>query len=204
MDIHKLPYYGDKTDYYVLGGKQERGTTQFFEFLTCAIVVAGRRFTIDAVPIHPLDNLEDLIDKIIKRAKRKVHIDKAYLDRGFDRPRIINILKANGIRFLMPKIKSPTVKQWFDKSEDCKARIIENFEIGTGENKAIANLVLVDDQEGIKRAFITNLNISPQIAHLSHQNVHPVKKLSARAAERSPQSRYRFQAMDALLTEDDA
>ena len=58
---------------------------------------------------------------------------------------------------------TPTVKAWFDKSEDCKARVIKDFDIGKG--KATANLVLVDDQEGIKRAFITNLNIPAQISH---------------------------------------
>jgi len=59
------------------------------------------------------------------------------------------------------KIKSPTVKSWYDKSEDCKARIIKDFKIGN----EITNLVLVDDEDGVKRAFITNLDIPEQLAH---------------------------------------
>jgi putative transposase len=61
----------------------------------------------------------------------------------------------------MPKIKSPTVKAYYDKSEDCEARVIENFKIGE-ESTA---LVLVNDHDGIKRAFSTNIKISESIAH---------------------------------------
>ncbi|MBI2667995.1 hypothetical protein HYX17_04490 [Candidatus Woesearchaeota archaeon] len=61
----------------------------------------------------------------------------------------------------MPKIRSSTVKQWYDKSEDCKARVIKDFKFGD----VITNLVLVDDEVGIKRAFSTNLDIPEQLTH---------------------------------------
>jgi len=163
-DIHKIPYYGDKNDPYVVEGKHERGTTHFYQFLTCSIVVAGQRFTIDAVPIHKLDNIHDLIGKSLERVKQKVHINKAYLDRGFDKPKIINVIKSHKVNFIMPKIRSDTVKAWMRKSEECKARVIEDFEIGK-KDVAVVNLILVDDEEGIKRAFITNFHIPEQLAH---------------------------------------
>jgi len=164
IDVHKIPYYGDGMD-YIGAGKPERGTSNFYSFLTCAIVVGGKRFTIDAIPVHPLDLMENLVDKIIKRAKSKVHIDKVYLDRGFNGSKIINVLKGNNVRFVMPKSRSMTVKAWYDKAEGSTARVIKDFKIGTGESQATVNLVLVDDDEGIKRAFITNLDISEPMAH---------------------------------------
>ena len=127
IDIHDVPYYGSKSDPFVIGGKRDRGTNHFFKFVTCSIVVSGRRFTIDAIPIHNFDKIENLVDKLVKRAKEKIRIDKVFLDRGFDKPSVIKILKENRVKFLMPKIKSPTVKQWYDKSEDCKSRIIKGF-----------------------------------------------------------------------------
>lgn len=87
------------------------------------------------------------------------------MDRGFDRAKIINVLKKHNVKFIMPKIKSLTVKSWFDKSEACKSRVIHDFQIGKGNNKAIANLVLVDDEEGIKRAFFCNFDIAPPLAY---------------------------------------
>jgi len=166
IDVHNIPYYGDKSDDYVVESKQESGTNHFYSFLTCAIVVEGRRFTIDAIPIHKLDKIrmENLVDTIIKRAKSKVHIDKVYLDRGFNSARIVNVLKKNNVKFIMPMQRLETIKAWFDKAEDCKARVINNFRFGYNE-KAFVNLVLVDDEEGIKRAFITNVNIPEPLAH---------------------------------------
>ncbi|MFH1592370.1 MAG: transposase [Candidatus Woesearchaeota archaeon] len=164
LDVHKIPYYGDKNDSYVVEGKNDRGTSHFYQFLTCSIVVAGRRFVLDAIPIHKLDNLENLVDKIIKRTQSNINIDKAYLDRGFDKPKVINILKANKVKFIMPKIRTDIVKDWIRKSTNCKARIIKDFKIGK-KDVAIVNLILVDDDEGIKRAFITNFHIPVQLAH---------------------------------------
>ena len=51
------------------------------------------------------------------------------------------------------------------KSQDCKARVIKDFEISKGKDRAIVNLILVDDDEGIQRAFITNFDIPLQLTH---------------------------------------
>lgn len=162
-DIHDVRYYGKPIN-YVCGGKFDRGTTNFFKFLTCSIVVAGKRFILDVIPIHPLDSIEKLLDTSLKRIKKKVKVNIAYLDRGFDKPKILNVLKQNKIHFITPKIKSLTVKAWFDKSEAIKSRVILNFQIGRGVEKALVNLVLVDDNHKIKRAFICNFDIAPCLA----------------------------------------
>ncbi len=163
IDIHKVPYYGKYINpNYIKGGVAEGiGTRQFFHFITCAIVTPGGRFTIDAIPMSPFDNLETLVERLIKRAKSKIKIRHCYMDRGFDRTEIINVMNRNNIKFIMPKVRSPTVKKWLDKGEDCKSRIIKNFKIGN----TTTNLVLVNDENGIKRAFSTNLDIPEQLTH---------------------------------------
>lgn len=97
------------------------------------------------------------------RVKRKIRINIACLDRGFDKPKVINVLKKHKIKFIMPKIRSDTVKAWFDKAEGTPSRLIKDFQIGI-DNKAIVNLYLIDDELGIKRAFITNFFIPETIA----------------------------------------
>lgn len=163
-DIHNICYYG-KNMTYTCGGKHERGTSKFFQFLTCSIVVAGQRFILDIVPIHSVDRIENLLDMSLKKVKSKIRVNIAYLDRWFDKPKVINVLKENNVKFIMPKIRSPTVKAWFDKSEANKSRVIHDFQIGKGENKASVNLVLVNDELGIKRAFISNFDIAPCLAY---------------------------------------
>ena len=162
IDVHKIPYYGKNTyPNYIKGGVAKGiGTNDFFYFITCAIVVAGKRFTIDAIPMHFTDTQEDLVEKLVKRAKSKIRIRHCFLDRGFDSANVINVLKENKVKFIMPKIRNEIVKTWFDKSEDCKSRVIKDFKIG---NKATTNLVLVDDEKGIKRAFSTNVDIPEQL-----------------------------------------
>lgn len=164
IDVHKIPYYGKECyPNYTKGGVEEGiGTRTFFHFITCSIVVAGKRFTIDALPINALDDIDLLVEKLVKRAKSKIRIRHCYLDRGFDNSNVINVLKKNNIKFIMPKVRTATVKAWFDKSEDCKSRVIKDFKIG---EEATVNLVLVDDENGIKRAFATNINIPEQLAH---------------------------------------
>lgn len=61
----------------------------------------------------------------------------------------------------MPKVRTLTVKSWYDKSIGNKSRVIKDFQIGKGENKALVNLYLVDDKQGIKRSFITNFDLAP-------------------------------------------
>lgn len=159
-DIHKMPYYG-KGITWVCGDKFERGTSNFIEFLTCSIVVAGRRFVVDVVPVHPLDEIWKLLDKSLERVKNKIKIDKAYLDRGFNEVKIFQVLKNHRINFLMPMIRNASVKNAFDKASGCPAYVFKDFLIGCEP----VNLVLVDDELGLKRAFVCNFDIAPCIAY---------------------------------------
>lgn len=159
-DMHDICFYGNGMK-NVCGGKQKNGTNRFIRFLTCSVVEGGKRFILDIVPMSPLCNEYIEFEKSLLRIKSKIGIEKVYLDRGFDRPSYINILNKHKTDFLMPKIKSPTVKAWFDKTEACNSRVVENFGIGS-ETKV--NLVLVDNDEGVKQAFICNFKISSHMA----------------------------------------
>lgn len=165
IDSHMIPYYGERDMDYVVGGKPEKGTAFFFEFVTCSIVIAGRRFVIDAVPKHEIDKMEDIIDKLLTRAKKKIRIKLALLDRGFNASEIVKVITKHKVNFIMPKVKSDRVLEWFDKSEDCPARIIPNFQLSKDDPDSTVNLFLVDDKDGLKRAFITNFDLNPAIAH---------------------------------------
>ena len=65
----------------------------------------------------------------------------------------------------MPMVRNPSVKSAFDKSEYCPARVFKDFKIGSKNNQEKVNLVLVDDEQEIKRAFVCNFDIHPTIAY---------------------------------------
>ncbi len=58
-------------------------------------------------------------------------IDRAFLDRGFANSKCVKSLNKNRIKFVMPVPRNNRIKQWMDKSEECKARLIENYESKT-------------------------------------------------------------------------
>ena len=163
-DIHDIPFYG-KDMLYACNGKHDRGTTQFFKFLTCSVVERGKRFILDVVPISPFDDLDKLMDKSLGRIKSKIRINRVYCDRWFNKIKIFRVLRKHKLNFLMPMVRSPTVKAHFDKAEYCESRVFKDFKVGKGENLEMVNLVLVDDESGIKRAFVCNFDIAPQIAY---------------------------------------
>ncbi len=159
-DVHKIPYFG-KGIQYVKGDKYERGTSNFLEFLTCSIVIAGRRFVVDVVPIHPLDIMTKLLERSLQRVKNKLRIERAYFDRGFNDSKIFKILNDNKIKFLMPMVRSLTVKSVFDKAEGINSYVLKDFKI----KDEFVNLILVNDKIGIKRAFVCNFDIAPCLAY---------------------------------------
>ena len=163
-DIHKIPYYGKGIN-CVCGGKFDRGTSNFFEFLTCSIVEPGKRFILDIIPKHPLNDLSKLMDKSLEKVKKKINIDRVYCGRGFNSAKIFRVLKKHNLNFLMPMVRTTSVKRAFDEAEYCKEKIFEDFKVGSGKNKEKVTLVLVDDEEGIKRAFVCNFDIPPPLAY---------------------------------------
>jgi len=163
LDLHYIPFFGDENSPYVVETKRKDGTSHFYCFLTCSVTIPGKRFIIDALPMSKYDRLENLVDEIIRRVKNKINVGVACLDRGFNSAAIVNTLKKNKIKFLMPKIKNKPIYDWFDRTERIHSKLVRNFQYGTKE-KAVVNLYLVNDEDGVKRTFITNLNIPEQDA----------------------------------------
>ena len=50
-DLTKIPYYGKITSAYITGGKAERGTAYFTQFLTVSVVLCGLRFPLALILI---------------------------------------------------------------------------------------------------------------------------------------------------------
>jgi hypothetical protein len=164
FDMHDIEFYG-KGIAQVCSGKEKNGTTRFFRFLTCSIVAGGKRFIVNIQPVNPLSKVDKLLDESICKVKKKIRINQTYLDRGFDRINVIKVLEKHRLNFIIPKIRSKTVKAWFDKAEGSEAYIVEDFKIGNNKNFVKTNLVIVNDEEGIKRAFICNFPVATPIAY---------------------------------------
>jgi len=135
--------------------------------MTLAVVTPRQRFTLMCVPMHTLSPRYRCVKELLEYARSKVKIRNCYLDRGFNSSQIINIFKEMKINFLMPQTKNVRIKKLIEKYADSKAVIINDYEMGNERLTEIStsNLILVDNQEGVKMAFVTNLKVPPEKAH---------------------------------------
>ena len=160
IDIHNIPNYCKKLE-NCIPVKEERGSIQALSFLCASINLKGHQLVIGVVPIFYRMELEKRLEQLLRIISSRVKIDYINVDRGFDSSWVINLFKEKKIKYLMPKVRTPTVKSWLHKAEGVKARVIGNFKIKDTKT----TLVILEAENGEKIAFSTNLKIHEVLAH---------------------------------------
>lgn len=111
MDFHDIPYYGKKTDAMVVRGKAKAGTRSLFRMATAYVVVRGQRYTLGVVPVHSLDDTDEVVKALLDIAGRWVRVRIVMLDRGFYSVPAINLLKCRGVLYLMPPVRKEGLRK---------------------------------------------------------------------------------------------
>jgi len=150
VDYTEWFYYGDRSTPMIVGKKPERGTTKCYKFATINIVEAGKRFTLLAIPVGPFDTKESILKQLFTYALERIKIRRVYVDRGFFDSTSINTIKQFRLRFLMPCTANSRIKQLLEILP--APTVIKDYEM---EN-SLFNVVIVEDENGDKRAFATN------------------------------------------------
>ena len=163
IDITEQMYYGDKNDYMVCETKPKDGTSHCFRYITINVVENGKRFTLLALPMHKFTTKAKVVRKLIEYAKSRVKIMHVYLDRGFFNSEIINLLKELRVKFLMPAIRNIKIQRYMKEYKEIQSKIID-YDMGYRKyNRAEFKLVFVDDKQGTKRVFATNILVSEDL-----------------------------------------
>ncbi len=167
IDYTEWFYYGDRSTPMVVGKKPERGTSKCYKFATINIVEAGKRFTLLALPIGPFDNKDEILKKLLDYTVKRIKVRRIYADRGFFDSNSIKIFNKYHLKYLMPCTHYSTVKKAFDLMS--APSVVKDFEM----KDIIFNMVIVEDDEGKKRAFATNeeynendLNLAERLFYL--------------------------------------
>jgi putative transposase len=169
VDLHDWLYYGDKNDPMVVRTKSKDGTTCCFRFATVNIVESGRRFTLLALPMGPFDNKDKILEELINYAKSKISIRNVYVDRGFFTVKCISALEELKVKWLMPAVRNKAIKKLMEKYDAPK---VLDYVMGDKryQHKHIEfRLVILNDKDGIKRVFATNLGVTEDNAGLLFQ-----------------------------------
>ena len=150
IDFTEWYFYGDRSAPMVVGKEPDRGTTKCYKFATINIVEAGKRFTLLALPVGPFDNKEQVLTKLLRYTQQRIKIRRVYVDRGFFDSKAIKVFEQFQLKYLMPATQIPTVKKILSIASS--PSIITDFEM----KDITFNLVIVEDENGDKRAFATN------------------------------------------------
>jgi putative transposase len=154
IDFTDWFFYGDKSTPMVVGKKPDRGTSHCYRFATANIVEADKRFTLIALPVGPFDRKEDILRELLKFTLERVNIRRLYVDRGFFTVECIKVFNELEIKFLMPATANERVKEVMNIMP--APSVLKEYEMGDVK----FNLVIVEDENGIKRAFATNEDLN--------------------------------------------
>ncbi len=169
IDFTDWFYYGKDRSSMVLGKKPEKGTTKCFRFATINVVEHGERFTLLALPVATFDTKEEILEKLISFAKKRVSIRKLYVDRGFFSSGVINLFKKMGITFIMPAIMNDRVIDYANSVSP--PTVIKNYPM----KDCKFNLVVIEKEER-RYAFATNINFNNNDVLLSERLFDPYSK----------------------------
>ena len=114
IDYTLLHYYGDRNHPDIIQRYDDRGTNKYFGFITLAIVEKGFRFTAYAVPVF--DDIRkksqaELVETLIKEARRWVDIRYVYADRGFGYAETFRALDKMGEKYIIPIADTSRLKK---------------------------------------------------------------------------------------------
>jgi len=161
IDMTDIMYYGDKCDYMVVGTKPTKGTCYAFKFATVTAVLNGERFILYVIPVGKDRSTATTVRSLLEFVKGKVSISRIYLDRGFSNTGVIEYLNGQGIKFVMPAVKSYRIKEIMRRNKApyiTDYRMVDTFMKG----RAWMKLVLLKGKEGKCNpdetyAFVTNI-----------------------------------------------
>jgi len=115
IDCTDTMYYGDKSDYMVVGTKPRNGSNYCFKFATVNAVINGERFCLYAVPVEPDRKVDYPVERLMEAIKGKVKVKRVFLDRGFYSTKVIEYMNINRIKFVMPAVRTWRIKDIIEK-----------------------------------------------------------------------------------------
>jgi len=158
IDLTDQLYYGNKNDFMVCETKPQKGTSHCFRFATINIVENGRRFTLLALPMHAFDEKSKILEELISYAKSKISVRNVYVDRGFFNVKCIMALEKQKVKWLMPAVRNTAIKKLM--KEHNSPKVLEYLMGRKNFDQVKFKLVIVNDQDKVKRVFATNLVIT--------------------------------------------
>ena len=118
IDLHEQETYSKykRISPDIRGGKHKNGTNFFFKFATLQILCKNKVLTMKVLLHRRHQSLKQIVETLVKHAKKYVKIETLLLDRGFRDVNIFNELEFIQVPVLMPCVKDEKTKKEFRKT----------------------------------------------------------------------------------------
>jgi putative transposase len=151
IDYTEFKYYGKKDTPMIRDTIPEKGLRYCYKYITMDIVDSGKRFTLIALPMGPFDRQENLLRELLIYAKQRVKIKRVLADRGFFDSKSIQLFKDFNVKFITPCSSNNRIKKILEAMP--APSVINDYPM----KNTTFNVIVVEDQNKIKRAFATNI-----------------------------------------------
>src|SRR5436190_21390658 len=102
IDIHNVPYYGQRTP-DVVGGQKKQGTKWFFSYATAVLLHKRRRYTIALEMVLPKTKPHEIVRLLLDQiASKGLKIRGVTLDSGFDSGETLLLLQERNLAYSVP------------------------------------------------------------------------------------------------------
>lgn len=155
VDFHDDLYYGGEC-FGVVGCKSQRGTNRCFRVATLDVCEAGRRFTIAIMPVFKGTSKTDVLEYLVREARKHVKIKCVLLDRGFFSIRVFQRLQTLKLRYIVCAKKSRKLLKAVDDKKHVKYTLMNAHESITVE------LTVYRPDEKTTWVYATNLHNRPE------------------------------------------
>ncbi|AMV23163.1 hypothetical protein VT84_28155 [Gemmata sp. SH-PL17] len=103
IDVHYVPFYGDRSTPGIIGGPKKAGTSFFHAYATCVLIHKRRRYTVGLMSVakgtKPHQQVSILLDQV---AARGLQVRGVVLDAGFDSGETLLLLQQRDLYYAVP------------------------------------------------------------------------------------------------------
>ncbi|MDY3557400.1 transposase [Gemmata sp. JC717] len=103
IDVHYVPFYGDRSTPGIIGGPKKAGTSFFHAYATCVLINKRRRYTVGLMSVtkgvKPHQQVQTLLDQVVARG---LTVRGVVLDAGFDSGETLLLLQARDLNYTVP------------------------------------------------------------------------------------------------------
>lgn len=101
VDVHDWLYYGDAETEMVANTNPSQGTATAYKFVTACIVTNSGRLTVGVEPVADKTHYPEALDAVLSQAKEWAPLRRVFLDRGFYRVSVLQVLEAHDVAYVM-------------------------------------------------------------------------------------------------------